>query len=150
VPRSTALTLTFSEGMEPRSTAEAVSLAPRATFRQRRWSGRTLTLELADSLRANQTYTMFVGGGARDRHGVPMGTGKAVTFTTAGAFPQGRIGGRIEAKGFAAPGTYVWCYSGDAVPDSTAQDFEALALAAADGSFEILGLETPGTYRLWT
>ena len=151
VPRSANLSITFSEGMEPRSTGDAVSLAPRVEFKQKRWSGKTLTLVLADSLAPRQTYVMFVGGGARDRHGIPMGSGAAVTFSTADSFPPGRIRGRIEAHGFGAEGTYVWCYDEalGRVPDSTAHDFDALGLADAKSEFEVLGLHVPGRYRLW-
>ncbi|MBI2072295.1 MAG: penicillin acylase family protein, partial [Gemmatimonadetes bacterium] len=41
------MALTFSEGMDPRSTAEAISIAPRVDIRQRRWSGRTVAIVLA-------------------------------------------------------------------------------------------------------
>ena len=81
VPLDARLAVTFSEGMEPRSTAEAVSLAPRVDIRQRRWSGRELTLVLEEPMRANQTYMLFVGPSARDRHGNSMTSG----FTSSSA-----------------------------------------------------------------
>src|SRR5438093_11229842 len=58
VPRDARLSITFSEGMETRSTGESVALAPRVGVRQQRWKGRTLTLALADTLRRDQTYTL--------------------------------------------------------------------------------------------
>jgi len=143
-------TLTFSEGMEPRSTSDAVSIAPPVEIRQRRWKGRSLTLVFADSLDPQRTYTLFVAGTARDRHGNPYGTGKTVVFSTGAVFPPGSISGRIDARGFAAGGSYLWCYDEGHVPDSTARDFDALGLADDDGSFEIAGLAVPGRYRLWT
>ena len=78
VPLDARISVTFSEGMEPRATGEAVSLAPQVGIRQRRWSGRELTLVLEDSMRANQTYTLFVGPSARDRHGNSMTSGFTV------------------------------------------------------------------------
>jgi hypothetical protein len=57
--------------------------------------------------------------------------------------------GRIEARGFTAEGTYLWCYRGGRVPDSTARDFDALGLADSQGRFRIPGLQVPGSYRLW-
>src|SRR5206468_751100 len=107
VPRDARLSITFSEGMEPRSTGESVALAPRVPVRQQRWTGRTLTLALAETLRHDQTYTLFVGGGARDRHGNALGAGAAIVFSTAATFPTGLIAGTIEARGFAAAGTYL-------------------------------------------
>lgn len=149
VPLDARLSVTFSEGMEPRSTGEAVSLAPRVDIRQRRWRGRELTLVLEEPMRANQTYTLFVGPSARDRHGNPLTSGFTVVFSTADSFPPGVLEGVIEARGFAVAGTYVWCYRDGRAPDSTARDFDALGLADEQGRFRIPGLPVPGSYRLW-
>lgn len=148
VARGTRLMLTFSEGMEPRTASDAVELAPKVDIRQRRWSGRTLTLVLADSLQSDQVYTLFVGLSARDRHGNGLKQGRTVVFTTAAIFPPGTIEGKVQAVGFAAPGTYLWCYPDTLAPDSTARDFEAVGLADDDGAFRISGLK-PGRYRVW-
>ena len=139
----------FSEGMDPRTAALAVEIAPRVDVKQRRWSGRKLTLVLGDSLRAEQTYTMFVSTDARDRHGNTLSAGRAISFTTAAAFPPGRIEGEVLATGFPAPGTYLWCYPEGTAPDSTARDFDAVGLAGEGGAFRIAGLDSPGRYRLW-
>ncbi len=151
VPLDTRISITFSEGMEPRSTGESVALAPRIDIRRQRWSGRTLALALARPLDPERTYTLFVGGEARDRHGNPLGAGAAIVFSTGDSFPPGLLAGQVEARGFSAPGTYVWCY--DAArgrePDSTARDFDALGLADANGAFRVAGLAVPGRYRLW-
>jgi hypothetical protein len=149
VPRDVRLTVEFSEGMDPRSTSVAVEVAPRVDIRQRRWAGRTLALVLADSLRADHVYTLFVGSDARDRHGNPLQVGRTVPFTTGPRFPPGIIQGEVAATGFTAPGTYLWCYPEGVQPDSTARDFEAVGLAGDGGAFRITGLEVPGRYRLW-
>jgi Big-like domain-containing protein len=151
VARDAELSLTFSEGMDPRSTAEAISIAPRVDIRQRRWSGRTVTIALAETLRSNQTYTIFLGSGARDRHGNALEGGATVVFSTADTLPAGRLEGQIVARGFAAGGTYLWCYdaAAGAAPDSTARDFDAVGLADPDGYFDVVGLPVPGRYRLW-
>lgn len=145
------LSLTFSEGMEPRSTVEAISIAPRVEIRRRRWSGRTLTLELAERLERGQTYTLFLTEGARDNHGNGLVGGAAVVFSTADTFPSGRIEGKVEARGFGGTGTALWCYDAATgrVPDSTARDFDAIGLADADSRFRIDGLRVPGRYRIW-
>jgi hypothetical protein len=59
--------------------------------------------------------------------------------------------GEIEAKGFEAAGTYLWCYdaANGRVPDSTARDFDAVGLADRDGRVRVVGLAVPGRYRLW-
>jgi predicted small lipoprotein YifL len=143
------ISITFSEGMEPRSTGEAVALAPRIEIRQRRWSSSTLTLVLDTLMAPGRTYTLFVDNTARDRHGNTMRVGKAIVFSTGDSFPAGSIAGRIEARGFPAEGTYLWGYAGGRVPDSTARDFDALGIADEQGHFGIPGLPVPGRYRLW-
>jgi len=151
IARDAVLSLTFSEGMEPRSTGDAVSLAPRVEIRRRRWSGRTLSLELAEPLKARQTYTLFLAEGARDLHGNSLAGGSAVVFSTADSFPRGRIEGHVEARGFSAGGTALWCYeaAGGRVPDSTARDFDAIGIADGEGDFRVDGLAVPGRYRIW-
>lgn len=148
-PLTAPLSVTFSKGMEPRSTEEAVGLAPRVTIRQRRWSGRTLTLIPAEPLKAHQTYTLIVGTSARDQHGNAMESGAAIPFSTADSFPPGRLEGTIEAVGFGAAGTYLWVYQEGHVPDSTARDFDAVGVTDPGGRFRVSGLPVPGHYRLW-
>ena len=152
VARDATLSLTFSEGMEPRTTGDAIALAPHSEIRHRRWRGRTVTVVLAESLRANQTYVLFVGGGARDRHGNTFGGSASLVFSTADTLPPGRLEGRIDARGFPPAGSYLWCYDAatDRAPDSTARDFDALGFADADGNFRVVGLAVPSRYRLWT
>ena len=152
VPVGARLVLTFSEGMEPHSTNDAIVLAPRVDLKQWKWSGRTVTVVLAETLRANQTYTMSVGGAARDRHGNPMGEGKSWVFTTSESLPPGRITGVVEGRGFDVMGTYLWCYDQSRPPiepDSTARDFDALGIADRTGRFRIEGLTVPGRFRIW-
>ena len=152
VARDVGPSLTFSEGMEPRSTGDAIALAPPVEIRRFRWSGRTVTAVLADSLHVGQTYTLFVGFGARDRHGNTIDRGRTVVFTTGDSFPPGVIEGRLEARGFSAGNAYVWCYDAarNHEPDSTARDFDAVGLVDPDGRFRVPGLRVPTRYRLWT
>ena len=140
VPLDATISLTFSEGMEPRTTGDAISIAPLTEIAQRRWSRNTVTLVLGDSLEDGRTYTVFLGNGARDRHGNPLAGSATVVFTTADSLPRGMIEGRIEARGFGAPGTYLWGYRAGREPDSTARDFDALGIADDDGAFRIVGL----------
>jgi hypothetical protein len=151
VPVDAQVSLTFSEGMEPRSTGESVALAPPVEILRQHWKGNTLRLDLAKPLEPHHTYTLIVGGQARDRHGNPFGAGATVVFSTADSFPPGAIAGKIDAHGFEALGTSLWCYDvglGHA-PDSTARDFDAVGFADKAGVFQVAGLAVPGRYRLW-
>jgi predicted small lipoprotein YifL len=142
------VSVTFSERMEPRSSGAALEFAPPLAILQRRWSGNTLTLVLKDSLRIDHTYTLFVGAGARDLHGNPLMDARAVVFTTAETFPPGVLAGRVEAVGFQAGSTSLWCYRDGRQPDSTARDFDALGVADGKGNFRIAGL-APGLWRVY-
>ena len=63
VARDAVMTLTFSEGMDPRSSSDAISIAPRIDIKQRRWSNRTVAIVPAETLRAppprNSVYVWF-------------------------------------------------------------------------------------------
>jgi len=149
VPRDARVSITFSEGMEPRGTGESVEFSPPVPIRQRRWTGRTMTLVLGESLRADRTYTLFIGGNARDRHGNNLADSRSIVFTTAPTFPAGRLEGEVEAVGFTAPGTLIWCYRDGRQPDSTARDFDALGVVDRTGAFRIAGIETGTSWRVW-
>jgi hypothetical protein len=149
VPRDAQVSITFSEGMEPRGTGEAVEFSPPIEIRRRRWTGRTLTLVLAESLKADHGYTLFIGGNAHDRHGNNLADSRTVVFTTAKTFPLGRLEGHVEAVGFRAQGTLLWGYRDGRQPDSTAKDFDALGVADLAGDFRIAGVETGSKWRVW-
>jgi hypothetical protein len=134
--------------MEPRASGEALEFAPPLSILQRRWAGRTVSLVLKDSLRADHTYTLFVGGGARDRHGNALADSRAVVFTTAAKFPPGILSGHVDAVGFKPASTSLWLYRDGRQPDSTARDFDALGVADAKGDFRVAGL-APGKWRVW-
>lgn len=149
VPLDARVTIEFSEDMEPRGTGASVEFSPPVEIRQRRWAKRTLTLVLAESLETDRTYTVFVGGNARDRHGNNLVDSRTLVFTTSPTFPAGRIEGEVEAVGFKAPGTLLWCYRDGRQPDSTARDFDALGVADRSGAFRISGLATGRSWRVW-
>jgi hypothetical protein len=108
-----------------------------------------MTLVLAESLRADRAYTLFIGGNARDRHGNNLAEPRTIVFTTGPTFPPGSLEGDLEAVGFPAQGTLLWCYRDGRMPDSTARDFDALGVVDRSGHFRIAGLETGTPWRLW-
>src|SRR5262249_34071926 len=146
VSRTPRITVEFSEGMDPRTASVAVEIAPAVKIKQRRWSGRKLMLVLGGSLKAEHTYTGFVGADAGDGHGNALRGGRTVRFPTSNRFPPGIIEGEVLATGFPAPGTFLWCYPDGHQPDSTARDFDAVGLAGEGGAFRVTGLGVPGRY----
>ena len=64
--------------------------------------GRVLTLELRDSLKLGRTYTLFVGGGARDRHGNALAQPAHGCVHDRGDVPARVLDGKLEVVGFSA------------------------------------------------
>ncbi len=151
VPRAGALELEFTEPMNERQTSGAVLIAPYARASKFEWKGKIFRYVLADSLRADQTYLLYVGAGARDVRGNGMPAARTVLFTTGDSLPRGVIEGRVEGRGHSAAGVFVWGYRADLghAPDSTARDFDGLAVAEASGRFALRGLPIPSAWRLY-
>lgn len=151
VARTGALEVEFSASMNERTTSNAVLVAPYAAASKFEWKGRVFRYVLSDTLAANQTYALIVGRNARDIRNNSLPGPRTAHFTTGAVFPPGRIGGRIQAKGHGTEQVYVWAYREDLAhaPDSTARDFDALAIAAREGEFELLGLPVPSSWRLY-
>ncbi len=151
VPRATVLEVAFSEPMRWGEAERWLVVGPHVPARRVSSRERTLRYEPAESLRAGQAYTLVVCAGATDARGNPIAEPRAIPFTTGGAFPPGRIRGRIEARGHRAVGVFVWAYREDLghAPDSTARDFDALGVGASAGEFDLGGLPVPSRWRLF-
>lgn len=147
------LRLVFSEAMDRASVGENVVLGPGVRNLRAKWeNGRTLALVPDRPLGADRTFTVMIPPGARDVRGNALDRAFTVHFTTAAAFPPGRITGLVVGQGLAADGVYVWAYRDDLGrrPDSTSFDMDALGQARNGGQFDLPGLAVPGSYRLYT
>jgi len=152
VPRSGPITLSFSESMAHRDPNEWLVLGPYQHFERAHWKGQTATIDLGDSLRANQTYTMVISNAATDARGNRLRPARTLIFTTGPSFAPGAIAGRIEGRGgHFGEGVFVWGYRADLghAPDSTSRDFDALAVGGEAGRFALLGLPVPSKWRLF-
>jgi hypothetical protein len=151
VPLSGTLEVEFSESMNQRITDDWIFLAPYAKPRKFSWKGKIFRYELAESLRANTTYALIIEEGARDQRGNLIPGGVVSHFTTADSFPPGRLSGDVEGRGHSTRDAYVWGYREDLghYPDSTARDFDALAITRSEGKFALPGLPVPSVWRLF-
>jgi hypothetical protein len=151
VPRGVVLELRFSEAMAHRDPVSWFCTGPYVSARRVEWRKNTLFFEPAESLRADQTYTLIVGGAATDARGNRLAGVRTLPFTTGAAFPPGRLGGRVEGRGHTGDGVFVWAYREDLghAPDSTARDFDALAIGGPGGQFVLPGLPVPSRWRLY-
>ncbi len=152
VDTSAVLRLVFSEPMDRASVETGLLVAPGVRGGRFSWSGgRTVTFSPERPLRAGTVHTLLLVAGVRDMRGNVVDRPFAAHFTTGTAFGAGSIEGRVEGRGVAPEGVYLWAYREDRGrrPDSTALDMDALARARDGGLFRFVGLDVPGTYRLY-
>jgi uncharacterized protein (DUF2141 family) len=152
VDTAAAIRLSFSEPMDRLSVQSNLLLAPGVRSGTWKWEGGRNVSVLPDRpLARDRTYVLLLGAAARDARGNALDRPVLVHFTTAAAFPPGLIEGRIDGRGVSPDGVFVWAYREDLghAPDSTALDMDGLAQARGGGLFRLVGLDVPGTYRLW-
>ena len=77
------------------------------------WRGRQFGISWEAPLQPNTTYQAFLSAGARDTHGVPLGSPVTIRFSTGDSLAPGRIRGVLRAKTLPTKGVPVWAY-----PDS--------------------------------
>lgn len=151
---STALIrLAFSEPMDRLSVQTNLLVAPGVRSGVFRWeSARSVTYQPERPLPRDRAFVVLLGPAARDARGNALDRPVVSHFTTAATFAPGAIEGRVDGRGVQPDGVYVWAYRADRnrEPDSTALDMDALAQARGGGLFRLVGLEVPGTYRLWS
>lgn len=152
VSRRGPFTLEFSENMAHRDPSLWLVLGPYAHLGQGHWKAHGVTVDLVDSLRADQTYTMVISNAATDARGNRLQPPRTLIFTTGASFAPGAITGHVEGRGgHYGEGVFVWGYRADQghAPDSTSRDFDALAVGGEAGRFALLGLPVPSKWRLY-
>jgi hypothetical protein len=152
VPRRGPFVIGFNEGMAHRDPETWLVLGPYAHLRGAHWKGHVVTVDLVDSLKADQTYTLVISNAATDARGNRLRPARALIFTTGSAFAAGAITGHIEGRaGHYGEGVFVWGYRADLghAPDSTSRDFDALAVGGEAGRFALLGLPVPSRWKLY-
>ena len=151
VPREASIHVGFSENMAHRDPALWLAIGPYVPLDKARWEKHEVTVALDDTLRANQTYTVVLGDAITDSRGNRLRPVRTWSFTTGAAFPPGEIRGRVDGRGHLGEGVYVWGYRDDLghAADSTARDFDALAVGREAGRFALLGLPVPSRWKLY-
>jgi hypothetical protein len=152
VDTTAAIVLAFSEPMDRLSVQANLTVAPGVRGGTFDWQGgRTVAFRPDRPFRPGRAHVVLLGPLARDARGNALDRPLVVHFTTGTGFAPGAIEGRVEGRGVAPDGVYVWAYREDRgeEPDSTALDMEALAQARGGGLFRLVGLPVPATYRLW-
>ena len=152
VDTATTIQLAFSEPMDRLSVQQNLLVAPGVRSGRFEWDGtRAVTFRPDRPLARDRTYLVALGAAARDARGNALDRPVLAHFATAASFPPGTVEGRVDGRGVSPDGVFVWAYREDRgrLPDSTALDMDGLAQARGGGLFRIVGLDVPGTYRLW-
>jgi hypothetical protein len=88
--------LAFSEYVDRRSVEEAIFLSPPAGDMEFEWSGKEVTILLAETLRHDRTYVLSVGTDVIDQRAKNrMASGFSLAFSTGDSLDQGAISGRV-------------------------------------------------------
>lgn len=90
------LRLTFSEKVDRRRVARAVTLVPAVPLQKPRFDGTSVEFRPARDWPADTVVVWTVGPDLADKHGVRLGTELRGAFTTGKGFPSGRIEGTVS------------------------------------------------------
>ena len=143
--------LTFSEYVDRRSVEEAVFLSPSAGGMEFDWSGKDVTIQLAETLRSDRTYVLSVGTDVVDQRAKNrMANGFTLAFATGDSLDQGALRGRVYDK--KPDGLLVFAYLLDSLIADTLNPArrqpDYLMQTGNDGSFALSNLAW-GTYRVF-
>jgi hypothetical protein len=103
----------FSESMDRVSVRDGFKIYPPPGAPSYHWSGRLFRVSWEAPLQASTTYQAFLSAGAKDTHGVPLGSPVTIRFSTGDSLAPGRIRGVVRAKTLPTKGVPIWAY-----PDS--------------------------------
>ena len=143
--------ITFSERMDPRSVEKAVFVSPNPEGTlDFDWSGKQVGIELPSGLKADRTYVVTVGTGARDERRNRLKESHSFAFSTGGRLSRGEIRGRVRGERKVGAGVYVLAYDlkAEPEPDPSVRTGDYITQTAEQGTFALTYL-SPGVYRLF-
>ena len=136
--------LTFSERIDARSAAQAVTVTPLAGPGEPQPTVEAAADELVvtlPALRDSTTYVVTVGTQLADRRGVRLPAPLTLAFATGPTLDRGRITGAVRqpTDGAGVAGLTVLAYRvlGDSLPDPRTARPDARTETGADGAFEL-------------
>jgi hypothetical protein len=119
VPRGGPIEIAFSEGMDRVAVRDGLHLYPPIGELSLDWSGKRLRVGWSGLLEENTTYQLVLSAGARDLHGVILGTPLHLRFSTGDSLDPGAVRGVLRAKTLPTKNVPLVLYadSADTVPD---------------------------------
>jgi uncharacterized protein (DUF2141 family) len=151
VPLDVAPVISFNERVDTRSLEQDILIFPLVPFKiAANWGGDRITIAFEAPLRANQTYIITIGAGARDIRGNRMAASLVYALSTGPVIDRGEISGVVATGIRYVPGAYVWAYNVQARPAPNPADTppDYIVQAGQDGTFAFSNL-SPGVYRLF-
>jgi Big-like domain-containing protein len=110
VPPSLEIEILFSEPMDRVSVRDGFRIYPPPGAPSYHWNGRRFRVSWEEPLRPNTTYQAFLSAGARDQHGVILGSPVTIRFSTGDSLDPGRIRGVVRAKTLPTRGVPIWAF----------------------------------------
>ncbi len=141
--------ISFSEYVDKRSVQDAIFISPALQKPLKYdWSGKTLTVYLNDTLKANTTYTVSIGTDVKDvNNGNKMAESLTFAFSTGNKIDKGKISGKIYDP--SPEGVMIFAYSTNRKEvDPTKQKPDYVSQVGKNGNYSLLGLRD-GDYSVF-
>ncbi len=147
--KETTIEITFSEYVNKRSVQESIFISPNIDgMIEYDWSGKTLEIELPDSLRENTTYTITIGTDVQDiNNSNNMAQSFTFAFSTGNKIDRGTISGSVFDKKPSGVMIYAYKIVSDTL-NPTKQKPDYITQAGINGEFNLSGL-SDGLYRVF-
>ncbi len=150
VPFSTEVSLTFSERMDKTSVEKAFFISPQPeSYPEFKWKGTRLLIRYNEDLKEGRTYSINIGAGATDLHGVAMKESYSWAFSTGNSIDRGFISGKVYTFEDKVKGL-VWGYmlSSEEPPNPFIRKGDFITQTDEEGNF-VLSYLAEGRYRVF-
>lgn len=151
VSLDTRIRIGFSERMDRESVEQSVFISPNPKTKPKfDWHRNELLISLPEALRANQTYVVTIGTGAKDVHNNRLGSSYTFAFSTGAGLDRGEIAGRVFYREKAVAGAYLWAYDlgRTPTPNPETNPPDYITQVDEEGGYHLHNLAS-GTYRLF-
>lgn len=144
------VTIVFSERLDRRSVMRALQVIPSVDFEDVAWDVDTLRLVPDPAWADGRNTWIRIGVGARDRRGNPLDAPFQYHFTTKARPDSGEAAGRVWGGKEHDPARRIVVLALDAADtlDLNVAQPHSITLAAADGQYRLIGLDTAKAWRI--
>jgi hypothetical protein len=152
VPRSTGLTVTFSEKIDGESFRGRVLIFPAVEYSGIKAKGERLEIRFREQL-PETTFSVVIMAGYSDQHNVKNERSDVFHFSTSSAIDTGSVSGRVlfkEKPDSTGVVHLIAILPADTIGDPASAEPSRIAFARQDGGFDFRALPTGGErFILW-